>query len=229
MKRSDVINSLIELPKNRRYLEIGVNRGETFHSVSANRKVAVDPEFLFDIDVARRENLNSEYHEITSDVYFENMILPSEVFDIIFLDGLHTFEQTLRDFNNAQWVLSDDGIIIIDDVVPSSFLSAMRDIQKWQQMRSSLNIEDKSWMGDVYKLVFYIAAYVPEFSFATVADNHGQAVVWRQKRAHNPLNDGLIEPLVRMNYDDFILHKSAMRRMPLSNIIDEIKMCREHR
>ncbi|MCW0233207.1 MAG: class I SAM-dependent methyltransferase [Ferrovibrio sp.] len=227
MFRHDIVNALLDLTNDRRYLEIGVNRGETFHNIRASHKVAVDPKFLFDVSEAISANPEAEYHETTSDDYFENVAASTDTFDVVFLDGLHTFEQTLRDFNNAQFLLSNDGIILVDDVLPSGFQSAIRDIPKWQKVRAALNIQDKSWMGDVYKLVFYIASYVPAFSFATIANNHGQTVLWRQQRAHDPLNDTLMEPLVRMNYDDLILHKSTMRRMPLNSIIDEIATYRK--
>ena len=47
------INTLLDaLGAPARYLEIGVETGFTFFSVSAASKTAVDPEFLFDVDAA---------------------------------------------------------------------------------------------------------------------------------------------------------------------------------
>jgi hypothetical protein len=72
-------------------LEIGVNTGETFFAVDAVRKVAVDPRFQFDVDAAREREPRSEFFEVESDVYFGEFIRPDEIFDVIYLDGHHTF------------------------------------------------------------------------------------------------------------------------------------------
>ena len=67
MKRHQVIQSLLQAVEGGSYLEIGVNRGVTFHEVSVPYKVAVDPQFLFDYAEAERTNKGAEYHQTTSD------------------------------------------------------------------------------------------------------------------------------------------------------------------
>jgi hypothetical protein len=37
------------------------------------------------------------------------LIRPDDIFDVIYLDGLHTFDQTLRDFCNAIQFLQEMG------------------------------------------------------------------------------------------------------------------------
>lgn len=53
MLRSEVLQPLIDLSKRKRYLEIGVEGGITFQAICAEKKVAVDPIFRFDLPSER--------------------------------------------------------------------------------------------------------------------------------------------------------------------------------
>jgi hypothetical protein len=53
----------------------------------------------------------------TSDEFFATL-RPSKRYDVAFIDGLHTFEQTYRDVINTFAHLRS-GVILIDDTVPS--------------------------------------------------------------------------------------------------------------
>ena len=56
---------------------------------------------------------------MTSDIFFKNN---EDKFDIIFLDGLHTYEQTIKDINNAIQSIEDDGVILVHDCLCNSVL-----------------------------------------------------------------------------------------------------------
>jgi hypothetical protein len=116
--RPQVLQAILDLYREPQYLEIGVSRGDTFHALRAHRKVAVDPRFRFDVVEARQQHPEVHYYPVTSDAYFASIVAPSDRFDVIYLDGLHTSDQTLRDLLNAICYLTHDGTIIIDDVVP---------------------------------------------------------------------------------------------------------------
>jgi len=155
MLRSEVIQAALNLFTDSRYLEIGVDQGITFHQVKASYKVAVDPRFCFDTEQARLERPDCRYYEITSDQFFQNHATQHPAFDVIFLDGLHTFEQTLRDLFNAIAYLRSDGIVIIDDIRPVSYSSSLRDEAAALVVKRHLPQEsDGAWMGDVYRLLF---------------------------------------------------------------------------
>ena len=88
------INYLAKQLNANSYLEIGVNEGRTFFSVKVQRKVGVDPSFRFDRRATQSDTIN--LHDTTFDAFF--LPTPSnEYYDIIAIDGLHTFEQTFRD------------------------------------------------------------------------------------------------------------------------------------
>ena len=130
------------------YLEVGVQYGFTLASVEVKNKTGVDPNLMFNPKLSRGVML----HRTTSDEFFSE--LPQEIqYDLIFLDGLHTFEQTARDFLNALKHLRPEGVIVIDDVVPNSEAKALPDRE--ESLRRQLletGQTDGEWFGDVWKL-----------------------------------------------------------------------------
>jgi capsular polysaccharide biosynthesis protein len=222
LSRWQVVQKLINLHDNPRYLEIGVSEGVTFHRVQAARQVAVDPAFLFDWEVEQRKRADTTtYHQVTSDEYFGSIIADNETFDVIFLDGLHTFEQTLRDLVNALDHLSPEGVIVIDDVCPSSYHASLPDHLQSVQVRQYVEDTSKDWMGDVYRLVWFIDTFFQTLSYRTVANNHGQAVVWRERR--RSVRERQAREIAELSFEDFVLNQDVLQRRPLSRIVREIQ------
>lgn len=206
---------------------MGTQRGATFRSLVAETKVAVDPKFAFDVEETRRKEAGSELHEMPSDEFFGRIVCPGDEFDVIFLDGLHTFEQTLRDFNNALRILSSGGTIVIDDVTPNSHISAIPDEERVRLLRSMLGDEDRAWMGDVFRLVFLIDSFHQELSFRTVEETGSQLVVWRQWR--EGVAPRSLAQIAAMTFDEMLFQRDSFRLSPLSSIIDEILAAGEPR
>jgi hypothetical protein len=219
--RAEVIQGLLAIYEDPAYLEIGVSKGATFHAIEATRKVAVDPRFRFDATEAQRRAPEAEYHEVPSDEYFGRVADPEDRFHVIYLDGLHTLEQTLRDFTNAQGYLVPGGAIVIDDVYPSSYVASMPNIDEHRVARREFNVTRGAWMGDVYRLVFFIETFFQQFSYRTVAENHGQLVVWRGRREAVPQRR--VEEVGRLPYERVALDREAFAFTPFTEIIDEVR------
>ncbi len=228
LKRDEVISQVLELFHDPSYLEVGVNRGETFNNLRACKKVAVDPVFLFDINAYSTEKSLS-FYQITSDKFFAEYAKDHGSFDVVYLDGLHTYEQTLRDLMNAIAFLKRDGVIIIDDVLPTSYDASLPDFSQVRALRQAAAIcgvnwsSDKSWMGDVFKIPFFIQSYLQQLSYATVAENHGQAIVWHQTRPDEAIQQLSMEKISRLDYRDTILSRSAFNVRPMAEIISLVK------
>ena len=76
---------------------------------------------------------------MTSDDFFhQNNHLK---FDVIFIDGLHEYEQCQKDCLNSMKCLNDGGIILFHDFLPRSFFEE-KEVQNKQS----------SWSGDVWKV-----------------------------------------------------------------------------
>jgi capsular polysaccharide biosynthesis protein len=222
VSRADVVQAFLSLWPSPRYLEIGVARGATFHAVEAAAKVAVDPQFRFDTERARAEHPNAAYHAVTSDAYFGQLARPGDRFEVIYLDGLHTVDQTLRDLTNALDLLAPDGVIVVDDVVPSSYSASLPDYEEVKALRAAVEREQSmAWMGDVYRLVFMVQSFFQNLSYRTVADNHGQLVLWRGRRAYVP--ERRIEDVARLPYERAMVDRAAFRFAPLADIVEELR------
>lgn len=102
--RSKIINSFIK--ETDKYLEIGIDNGETFKYVKCLHKTGVDPEPRYK---------SPSVIEKTSDDFFSSN---TELFDVVFIDGMHQVEFIIRDFVNAMKCLNDGGVILFDDVFP---------------------------------------------------------------------------------------------------------------
>lgn len=136
------------------YLEIGSRSGTSL----APRKcafVAVDP--VFDLRSGKfATSKDMFFFQKTSDAFFESEFLQINGFrpDLAFVDGLHLFENALRDFMNCEKAMSRDGYICIHDVVPFNGEMTTRD-------ESYLKV-GSAWTGDVWKVVLALNKYRPD-------------------------------------------------------------------
>lgn len=172
------VNVLIGELHLRSYLEIGVFQAETFVNVSARRRYGVDPVPLFDPVLLPR---GAKFAVMTSDEFFK-VIRPSKEFDIAFLDGLHTVEQTYRDLINTFAHLRR-GVVLIDDTVPSDEYSAIPDQDESYRTREEAGLEGRPWHGDVWRVVTLLEQHHPELEWRTIIDSgNPQTLVWRRRR-----------------------------------------------
>lgn len=203
-----------------RYLEIGVAKGSTFFKIDADVKHAVDPRFRFDVN-SRCTYRNEKYYSMTSDQYFKQVIGVEKEFDLIFLDGLHTFSQTLRDFTASQALAHSKTIWIIDDTVPTDPIAAESNLTKVREARKATgNGDDETWMGDVFKLIVFIHFYYPQYTCLTT-EGHGQTVIIPLKRDPIDKPSPDVEEIGRMDYLDLLLmKKNIFKPVSFGKILD---------
>ena len=214
--RAKRLNSIASfIPDCKNYLEVGVQFGTTLSSVSAANKVGVDPRPRFN-----RSRLPSglAVHRATSDKFFARLS-GNERFDLIFLDGLHTFPQTTRDFVNAFQHLNADGVIVIDDVVPSDETKAYADRDESVRAQvGKFGHSDGEWFGDVWKLPVAIEElYGQQLHVYTVGSGVcGQAIIWRKSLTgrSDPLDEqGLRTKGDALQYENYF-PENAMPILP---------------
>lgn len=156
--RTDLINLACRITNAKSYLEIGCNLNQVFDFVNCPHKVGVDP--------ARGGTLR-----MTSDEYFATH---NEKFDVIFIDGLHYYEQVKKDFENSIRVLNNNGMIIFHDMLPLN--------PKWAVVPVPENLETYGcWMGDVWKMAFDLIA-MPDIKFRLVMMDNGCGVVTKGRQ-----------------------------------------------
>lgn len=219
--RAEVIQGILSLFDKPNYLEIGVSKGETFFAINAHHKVAVDPKFGFDAVKARLDLDNSHFYEVTSDEYFGSIANDGTKFDVIFVDGMHTAEQTLRDINNSIFHLNEGGVLIIDDTRPPSFLASISNLATFKKVKEFTRSSDNSWMGDVFRVVFFIDTFFQQLTYRTVIDNHGQTIAWRLRRPS--VSTRTIEQVGRVTFEDMVKDINSLNRKMYADILQEIK------
>jgi len=184
------INALASNYQADKYLEIGVQKGATFFYVDMPHKIGVDPALLFEESMFSDEG--RLFFREPSDNFFARLkkstvTLPTAfndaagkpTFDIIFIDGLHTFEQSFRDFKNSHAFAHENTIWLLGNTVPSDPYSALPDQAMSLAYRKAANLRGNPWHGDVFKTVFAIHDLFSEFSYCTLMRANPQTVVWR--------------------------------------------------
>jgi hypothetical protein len=207
------INRLFErMPGAERYLEIGLEYGYTFENVNAAVRWGVDPHPRFNI---RRIPQGAHVAVTTSDEFFN--LNPCNSFDVVFLDGLHTFRQAYRDLVNACRVCPN-GAILIDDVVPCDEASAIPDKERSLQERRRRGLKGTPWYGDVFRVILCVATHHPELSFRTIVEGKSQALVWRNDPGTvvMSVNDALLEKIEARSFTDVFGHGIPEPFLPTS-------------
>jgi Methyltransferase domain len=192
------------------YLEIGVHTGGTFARVQVPERTAVDPAFPF--PVADHEDDVTIFAEVTSDEFFAG--LPTtRTYDLIFIDGLHTFEQAYRDLCNAIVHSHRATAILVDDTVPSDVYSSLRDPEQAFAFRAAAGPDGGvAWHGDTFKVVFAVHDFHLALDYRTiVGSGNPQTLVWRSNAGRRqPLLDSL-EKISRLTYFDMVNHSQVLR------------------
>ena len=125
--RISVLNFIIKQSKIETYLEIGCDKNLNFDSIFLKNKVGVDP-------------LIGGTHRMTSDDFFDQNDI---VFDLIFIDGLHHYEQVKRDVINSLNHSKSNSWIVLHDAFPRNA------IEEYVPC-----ITSGPWLGDVWKIAF---------------------------------------------------------------------------
>lgn len=156
MTRIDIINGLIQKNGYTSYLEIGVNTpaqpGWSHDSINIATKHGVDP--------------NRAVHAtfpVPSDEFFAQHV--KQKYDIVFVDGLHIFEQAYRDIVNSLHCLNPKGTIVVHDCKP------VKEVTQRRERASDV------WHGDVWKAILKLRLENPNVEIRTVDADEGCAII----------------------------------------------------
>jgi hypothetical protein len=156
LTRSQIINAFIKKYGYTSYLEIGVNTpaqpGYNWNNVNIELKHGVDP----------AEKAAATF-KMPSDEFFAHHV--NMKYDIVFVDGLHLFEQAYRDIVNSLKWLNDNGTIVVHDCNPTEEITQRRE-------RAS-----SAWHGDVWKAILKLRMEDPTISIFTIDADEGCTVI----------------------------------------------------
>jgi len=187
--RHDIINSLTK--DTDKYLEIGVEYGFTFKNVHFNDKTGVDPDPKFEVE-------NSDSLKIMkSDAFFETN---NDLFDVIFIDGMHQTEYFMKDLNNSIQCLKENGIIFIDDILPISYYEQLKIPRKHYYEKGILKYGEP-WTGDVWKVLFYILKnHLHDVDFTYFNNKYYRGVGMLKIKNKFSMSEELVNKINKYNY-----------------------------
>lgn len=171
-RKPQLLNLLLDcFEPQRSFLEIGSSLGHTLEAVASEKRVGVDPFPQF----ASSPWLTPKgvcIYAVCSDEYFASV--PSEKFDVVYLDGAHESVQTYIDLVNSFAVLKPSGVVVIDGVRPWDKPSSLPDLNTAVQEKKANGIAHDAWFGDVYKTVSFLIESHPELDVRIVGNLVGE-------------------------------------------------------
>ena len=147
--RIALVNLLLKNYEDPEYLEIGCASNSLFNSIPIFKKVGVDP--------SSGGNVRK-----TSDDFFKGN---KKNFDVIFIDGLHTYKQVRKDIINSINNIRGKGWIVLHDMIP----------RDWIEQHVPL-LTNGDWTGDVWKVAFEIIK-TEGLDFRMVSIDHGVGLI----------------------------------------------------
>jgi hypothetical protein len=154
-----VLRQLHERLQPQTYLEIGVRKGKSLGLSQSRRTIGIDPRLHPDAK-ALLSRPGVALYALTSDAFFlqhtRESVLQDALIDMAFIDGLHQFDQVLRDFINVERWCSPGGTVVIHDVIPPSESAASR-----------VHFPGP-WSGDVWQIVPCLQEYRPDLGYLVV-------------------------------------------------------------
>ncbi len=153
MNRTAILNRLCRRFGNPRYLEIGCGNGRHFGRIGSSRKTGIDP--------VCRDGFQPTFVGRSDDFF----ALPTGLFDLVFVDGLHHADQFRRDVEQVLERLAPGGMVVCHDVNPVS------------EREQRVPRETRTWTGDVWKGWLALRRERPDLEMFVVDCDHGVGMV----------------------------------------------------
>ena len=174
------------------YLEIGVQNGASLN-IAKCRAIGIDPHPRIEAKP------NQEIFAVTSDEFFNGF--SGDAPDLVFIDGLHLFEQALKDFINVEAISHKQTVVVMDDIFPAHPSQALRDRRT------------RKWAGDVWKVYEILKEYRPDLAIEPLDVNPtGMIVITQVDPSSTVLAEnysGIIEKYINLQVPESILQRKG--------------------
>ena len=171
--RIEIVKNIIKLKQYKSYLEIGTFKDDLFSNIVCEDKIGVDP-------------VSGGNVRKTSDEFFADN---TKKFDLIFIDGLHHYDQVKKDILNSISILESNGIILMHDCMPRDYYY------------QAVPISQFNWNGDTWKAFLEIRSNDNYDSYCCYADEGIGVILKRPNKNKLNLN---IEKFKNFNFNFYV-------------------------
>lgn len=204
-----VLDSIHRIKEPANYVEIGVHKGVSLIQARPGTVcIGIDPQPSIEPKIApelEQKLPDLTIYELTSDEFFErhdlSQLLDGPV-DLAFIDGLHLFEQVLRDFVNLERESDSRTVILLHDCVPFDRVTAGRE-------RTT-----DFYSGDVWKATLTIRRRRPELDMVIVPTGPTGLCLVRGLQPDNRRFElelpEITETYRDLDFDYYLAHKDEM-------------------
>lgn len=175
-----------------KYLEIGCQINNLFNAVASMNKTGVDP-------------AKGGTHRMTSDEFFESN---SNKYDVVFIDGLHEYQQVRRDALNSLEAIENDGWIAFHDFLPRT----------WK--KHHIPRINRTWQGDCWKLAIELSN-AKGIDFYIIDIDHGVGLM--RKTSDSYEIPDMYEDLANAEFDRFIKEQEQLPIISFNEAVNLIK------
>jgi methyltransferase family protein len=187
------------------YVEIGVHKGVSLvQAIEGTPRIGIDPAPNIE-PVLETQVEDAEIYELTSDDFFASHDLRELLggpVELGFIDGLHLFEQVLRDFVNLERQAGPDTVVLLHDCVPLDEATASRE-------RTT-----DFYSGDVWKATLALRRRRPDLDMVIVPTAPtGLCLVRGLDPSNRELEQQLAEitaEYMDLNFDYYLAHRDEM-------------------
>jgi hypothetical protein len=225
-----VLRWIHEILRPANYMEIGIRNADSLRLASAETIcVGIDPE----PEIQAALPPKTRVFRMTSDDFFADYgapqgsrgsrpegflpdLLHAPTFDLAFIDGLHLFEQALRDFIHLEKFASPRSVVMLHDCLPLDAVTAGR-------TRTT-----HFYSGDVWKLTMCLNVHRPDLKMKMIRTGPtGLCLVSNldpQSKALDSNYQRYLDEFISLGFDDL---QRRQRDMPagVSNSREEVDAC----
>ena len=243
VNRLNLVNSLSSgVCEKGAYLELGVEYLTNILAVNVQTRVGVDPEPKLSLDCVLASGGNWPIIcKMTSRKFFaalDVLAVGGEcaavgdvplLYDLVFIDGLHTYAESLFDVVNSIMRTRVGGYVVMHDCIPPNKAASLADFSLAKQ---DVGFSGE-WTGDVYKTLIHVNVHFESCKLWLLASDYGLGVIkvtddLKHELAHCPSGTLEVDPVIALNdYDEFsrkhIASFSSCESSDVSVVSDVIK------
>lgn len=215
--KSKRINRLLVHTNAVTYLQFGCDRDHFFNHIQIESKYIVAPAFGFPFESTK----STHFFELSTEDFMLRSIGRKQSFDIIVIANAMSFEQVYRIFCLTLIGALDKTVWVVDNIMPAGIKVSHSDgvIYRKPQKRQK---GEKLKQSDIYKFIYILHYYFPNYSYAVTAGAKPQLYVWKATRAISPSLPHSYKRVSELDYSDLQEDFAKLNIKPFNAILSEV-------